>query len=211
MQAVPAGVAETLRRRLARLSSDCVRLLDHAAVIGRDIDVGLLATGRRRRRSRSWRCWMRRGRRVCSPERLRPCASPTICIGRRSSLALPGQLAPRSTWRSAGRCRLRAANTSAARIAAHLLAGGPERNAKGWSTRSSPRVRQRRAWGMTTPAPTTCARCMSWTNSASPQVRSAHSCWLDLAATHERAGDERPCDAAVSRSWHCSDVTPPTR
>jgi tetratricopeptide (TPR) repeat protein len=39
---VPTGVAETLRRRLARLSNDCARLLDQAAVIGRDIDVPLL-------------------------------------------------------------------------------------------------------------------------------------------------------------------------
>jgi tetratricopeptide (TPR) repeat protein len=40
---VPASVAETLRRRLARLSNDTARLLNTAAVIGRDIDVGLLA------------------------------------------------------------------------------------------------------------------------------------------------------------------------
>ncbi len=39
---VPTSVAETLRRRLARLSNDCARLLDTAAVIGRDIDVSLL-------------------------------------------------------------------------------------------------------------------------------------------------------------------------
>jgi hypothetical protein len=40
---IPASVAETLRRRLARLSTDCVRLLERAAVAGRDIDVNLLA------------------------------------------------------------------------------------------------------------------------------------------------------------------------
>ena len=39
---VPTGVAETLRRRLARLSNDCARLLDKAAVIGREVDVSLL-------------------------------------------------------------------------------------------------------------------------------------------------------------------------
>ena len=39
---IPAGIAEILRRRLARLSTDCVRLLDWAAVAGRDIDLGLL-------------------------------------------------------------------------------------------------------------------------------------------------------------------------
>ena len=39
---IPASVAETLRRRLARLSTECVRLLEWAAVAGRDIDLSLL-------------------------------------------------------------------------------------------------------------------------------------------------------------------------
>lgn len=39
---LPAGVSETIRRRLARLSTECVRLLDWAAVAGRDIDIPLL-------------------------------------------------------------------------------------------------------------------------------------------------------------------------
>ena len=39
---IPASVAETLRRRLARLSTECVRLLERAAVAGRDIDLSLL-------------------------------------------------------------------------------------------------------------------------------------------------------------------------
>ena len=39
---IPASVAETLRRRLARLSTECVRLLEWAAVAGRDIDLCLL-------------------------------------------------------------------------------------------------------------------------------------------------------------------------
>ncbi len=34
--------SKTVRRRLARLPTDCVRLLDWAAVAGRDIDVALL-------------------------------------------------------------------------------------------------------------------------------------------------------------------------
>src|SRR6185312_3384030 len=42
---IPANVAETLRRRLARLPTECVRLLEWAAIAGRDIDVGLLAHG----------------------------------------------------------------------------------------------------------------------------------------------------------------------
>ena len=39
---LPAGIIETVRRRLARLPSDSARLLDWAAVAGRDIDVTLL-------------------------------------------------------------------------------------------------------------------------------------------------------------------------
>jgi len=39
---LPASVVETVRRRLARLSNDCTRLLDWAAVAGRDIDVSVL-------------------------------------------------------------------------------------------------------------------------------------------------------------------------
>ena len=41
---IPANIAETLRRRLARLSTACVRLLDWAAVAGRDIDLALLSS-----------------------------------------------------------------------------------------------------------------------------------------------------------------------
>ncbi len=39
---LPASVVEVVRRRLARLSTECTRLLDWAAVAGRDIDAGLL-------------------------------------------------------------------------------------------------------------------------------------------------------------------------
>ena len=42
---IPASIAETLRRRLARLSTECVRLLEWAAVAGRDIDLSLLTQG----------------------------------------------------------------------------------------------------------------------------------------------------------------------
>jgi predicted ATPase len=39
---LPAGVIETVRRRMARLPSESARLLDWAAVAGRDIDLALL-------------------------------------------------------------------------------------------------------------------------------------------------------------------------
>ena len=48
---IPASVAETLRRRLARLSTECVRLLEWAAIAGRD-DRGRPASARRGRWSR---------------------------------------------------------------------------------------------------------------------------------------------------------------
>ena len=47
---IPASVAETLRRRLARLSTECVRLLEWAAIAGRDVEVALLAHGAPRSR-----------------------------------------------------------------------------------------------------------------------------------------------------------------
>ena len=40
---LPAEVVETVRRRLARLPTDCVRMLEWAAVAGREIDVDLVA------------------------------------------------------------------------------------------------------------------------------------------------------------------------
>jgi len=42
---LPAGVIETVRRRLARLPSESARLLDWAAVAGRDLDIPLLVAG----------------------------------------------------------------------------------------------------------------------------------------------------------------------
>ena len=100
---VPAGVAETLRRRLARLSNDCARLLDTAAVIGREM------TSSCSRRSgstppRSGRCWTKRWWRGCWPGPPRNLASPTICTARRSWQACLPRSARRRTSRSGGRC-----------------------------------------------------------------------------------------------------------
>ncbi|MER7251254.1 AAA family ATPase [Kribbella sp. NPDC000426] len=39
---IPAGIAETLRRRLARLSTDCVHVLERVAVAGGEVDTDLL-------------------------------------------------------------------------------------------------------------------------------------------------------------------------
>ena len=86
---IPAGIAETLRRRLARLSTECVRLLDWAAVAGRDIDLGLLtqcgAVAIRDRRRR--RCWRKRDAPVSSTSRAARPDSPTTSIGKPFSTA----------------------------------------------------------------------------------------------------------------------------
>ena len=86
---IPASVAETLRRRLARLSTPCVRLLEWAAVAGRDIDTTLLVRcgaataevrgARSAGRGPPCRCHRR------SPRRSE--ASPTTSTGKPSSTA----------------------------------------------------------------------------------------------------------------------------
>ena len=121
---VPASVAETLRRRLARLSTGCVRLLEWAAVAGRDIDLGLLMQGG-----------------VAGGE----AAAPGLLDEARHAGVIAGSSEPRFThdlYRetildglstatraainlSVGRA-LRARSGPAARVAAHLLAAGAQ-------------------------------------------------------------------------------------
>ena len=121
---IPASVAETLRRRLARLSTECVRLLERAAVAGRDIDVSLLAHG-------------------AAPGQ--ESAVPTLLDEARQAGVIAGTAPPgfthdlyreaildglNSTARAAinlsvGRA-LQARPGAAARVAAHLLAAGPQ-------------------------------------------------------------------------------------
>ena len=120
---IPASVAETLRRRLARLSTECVRLLERAAVAGRDIDVSLLAHG-------------------AAPDQE---SVPALLDEARQAGVIAGTAPPafthdlyreaildglNSTARAAinlsvGRA-LQARPGAAARVAAHLLAAGPQ-------------------------------------------------------------------------------------
>jgi hypothetical protein len=130
LQSVPAGVAETLRRRLARLSSNCVGLLDQAAVTGRDIDVGLLALGD-----------ADEGRILTLLDEARqagvlagtsPVLRFTHDLYRETILAGLTAPARASINMAVGRAlQARATNTSPARIATHLLAGGAETQREG--------------------------------------------------------------------------------
>ena len=126
---LPASVTETLRRRLARLSTDCVRLLERAAVAGRDIDLGLLTPGT-----------AAAGAGAAAED-----AVPGLLDEARRAGVIVGTSEPRFThdlYRetildglsaearteinlSVGRA-LQARSGPAARVAAHLLAAGPQ-------------------------------------------------------------------------------------
>jgi hypothetical protein len=123
---LPAGVRETVRRRLARLSTECVRLLDWAAVAGRDIDVRLLVEA---------------GAAADEPAALELLAQAhragvvswddpprfTHDLQRDAILAgLPAATAAATHRSIAHALRARSPVGDAARVAAHLLRAGPE-------------------------------------------------------------------------------------
>ena len=122
---LPAGVIETVRRRLARLPSDTAQLLDWAAVAGRDIDVTLLveagavpdeSTGLARLAAA-------RGAGVIVPD------DPprfTHDLFRDAILdAMPTPAAEARNLAFGRALQVRSGAGDAARIAAHLLAAGP--------------------------------------------------------------------------------------
>jgi hypothetical protein len=121
---LPASVVETVRRRLARLSTECARLLDWAAVAGRDIDVGLLVTAGAADSQVSVLDLLGAARRagmVTGADGLRfthdlyreaIVAGQPAAVNSRINLALGRSLQTRSA--------------GAAQIAAHLLSAGPE-------------------------------------------------------------------------------------
>ncbi len=121
---IPASVAETLRRRLARLSTECVRLLERAAVAGRDIDVSLLVHG------------VAPGQELAVPVLLDEARQAGVITGtappafthdlyREAILAGLNSTARAGINLSVARA-LQARPEPAARIAAHLLAAGPQ-------------------------------------------------------------------------------------
>ena len=120
---IPASVAETLRRRLARLSTECVRLLEWAAIAGRDIDAGLLAHGAAAGEEPAVLRLLDEARQAgviagTSPPRF------THDLYRETILDGLGTAARAAINLSAGR-ELQARSGPAARVAAHLLAAGP--------------------------------------------------------------------------------------
>ena len=121
---IPASVAETLRRRLARLSTECVRLLERAAVAGRDIDVSLLVHG------------VAPGQEPAVPALLDEARQAGVITGtappafthdlyREAILAGLNSTARAAINLSVARA-LQARPGPAARVAAHLLAAGPQ-------------------------------------------------------------------------------------
>ena len=121
---IPASVAETLRRRLARLSTECVRLLEWAAIAGRDIDAGLLAHGAAAGREPAVLSLLDEARQAgviagTSPPRFahdlyRETIIDGLSVTARAAINL-----------SVGRA-LQARSGPAARVAVHLLAAGPQ-------------------------------------------------------------------------------------
>jgi hypothetical protein len=121
---IPASVAETLRRRLARLSTECVHLLEWAAVAGRDVDVGLLAHGAAAGQEPAVLSLLDEARQSgviagASPPRF------THDLYRETILGGLGAATMAAINLSVGRA-LQARSGPAARVATHLLAAGPQ-------------------------------------------------------------------------------------
>ena len=121
---IPASVAETLRRRLARLSTECIRLLEWAAIAGRDVDVALLAHGAAVGHELAALSLLDEARQAgviagTSPPRFtHDLYRETILDGLSTSARTAINL-------SVGRA-LQTRSGPAARVAAHLLAAGPQ-------------------------------------------------------------------------------------
>ncbi len=121
---IPGTVAETLRRRLARLPTGCVRLLDWAAVAGRDIEIGLLVQVGAVRDEAEALDLLDDARRAGvvvgthdEPRFAHDLYRETILLGLRESSRADLNFA-------VGRA-LQARSAATARIASHLLAAGP--------------------------------------------------------------------------------------
>jgi tetratricopeptide (TPR) repeat protein len=121
---IPASVAETLRRRLARLSTECVRLLERAAVAGRDIDVSLLAHGAAPGQEPAVPALLDEARQAGVIAGTAPPAF-THDLYREAILAGLNSTARAAINLSVARA-LQARPGPAARVAAHLLAAGPQ-------------------------------------------------------------------------------------
>ncbi|MGH3172542.1 MAG: ATP-binding protein, partial [Streptosporangiaceae bacterium] len=121
---IPASVAETLRRRLARLSTECVRLLERAAVAGRDIDVSLLVPSAAPGQEPAVLSLLDEARQAGVIAGTAPPAF-THDLYREAILDGLNSTARAAINLSVGRA-LQARSGPAARVAAHLLAAGPQ-------------------------------------------------------------------------------------
>ncbi|HEX3194939.1 MAG TPA: AAA family ATPase, partial [Streptosporangiaceae bacterium] len=198
---IPASVAETLRRRLARLSTECVRLLEWAAIAGRDVDVAVLAHGA-----------------AVGPE----LAALSLLDEARQAGVIAGTSPPRFThdlYRetildglstsartainlSVGRT-LQARSGPAARIAAHLLAAGPSarQDALGYSLLAAREATARLGHE------DACAhylRALHVISERGALTAERVEILLELAASHERTGRS---DLAAQRYREAADVS----
>ena len=128
---LPSGVIETVRRRLARLPSECARLLEWAAVAGRDIDIRLLVDSGGAADGATALDLLSHARRAGivtpddPPKFTHDLFRDAILEGQAANAGAAINLAIGQALRS------RSGPGNAARIAAHLLSAGPQARERG--------------------------------------------------------------------------------
>ena len=201
---IPASVAETLRRRLARLSTGCVRLLEWAAVAGRDIDLSLLARGEVAADGAAILGLLDEARRagvIAGTSELRfthDLYRETILDG----LAAPARAAVNL---SVGRA-LQAGPGPAARVAAHLLAAGaPARaDALEYSLRAAREATARLGHEDACAHYLRALQIIEDVGASGGGAGERTEILLQLAASHERAGNS---DVAMQRFLEAADAS----
>ena len=199
---IPASVAETLRRRLARLSTECVRLLEWAAIAGRDVDVALLAHGAAVGHELVALSLLDEARQAgviagTSPPRFtHDLYRETILDGLSTSARTAINL-------SVGRA-LQTRSGPAARVAAHLLAAGPQarQDAVEYSLiaarEATARLGHEDACAYYLRALDIISEC------GTPDTGERIEILLELAASHERTGRS---DLAAQRFGQAADAS----
>jgi len=199
---IPASVAETLRRRLARLSTECVRLLEWAAIAGRDVDVALLAHGAAVGHELAALSLLDEARHAgviagTSPPRFtHDLYRETILDGLSTSARTAINL-------SVGRA-LQTRSGPAARVAAHLLAAGPQarQDAVEYSLiaarEATARLGHEDACAYYLRALDIISEC------GTPDTGERIEILLELAASHERTGRS---DLAAQRFGQAADAS----
>ena len=199
---IPASVAETLRRRLARLSTECVRLLEWAAITGRDVDVALLAHGAAAGYEDAVLSLLDEARQAgviagTSPPRFtHDLYRETILDGLSTSARTAINL-------SVGRA-LQTRSGPAARVAAHLLAAGPQarQDAVEYSLiaarEATARLGHEDACAYYLRALDIISEC------GTPDTGERIEILLELAASHERTGRS---DLAAQRFGQAADAS----